>query len=345
MLARGLRLRSPAAATIVCVVVVASAAVFIGRWVGQRIVAHRPFPLSFKVTVADAGGLPLKDARPVAFMFPFTNTTDRPVKIESVIAGCGCVDVAAEPMVVPPQGRGSITAHLQPALGELSKGVRVRVHGRPDPMLLSLKARFSDGVLPQETTSNIGRARQGTAMERVVGLRIEPWCRSRPKRVKSVRGIVHADLVGMNKWDMGLRLRVPKGRTRGMRGAFEDVIRIYGDETGEGEPLLTLGVAGWVEQTVEFFPPQAFLGICTGGAGGMDVEVRGKEPFRVREIQSSDSRVHARVLRQVSPTSAVLRVGVKGEESAIVATSVEVELSNGDIYKLPVVGRLVVNTP
>jgi len=312
----------------------------VAGWGARTMNSGERFPLEFRQGAIDMGSLPLARTGPVEFRFDFVNRCEDDVEIDSVTAGCGCLNASAEPKVIPPGGHGTIVAYLEPSLGVLDKGVRVRLKGYSRSKTLHLKATFSNGILADETIVDLGHAKQGARLERSIGLHVAPWYKSPIVKIESQRGLVRANLTDVAGSGKRVRIWVPDNATRGMSGGFSDAVSFYGEGPESPQLLLTLGVAGWVESRVEFVPQNAFFGFGGLGSAAMDVDVRGKEHFEVVALRTTDSRIRAR-LRYVSDTTAVLHVELTSQTPAIVTGHVEIELDGNEIYKLPVAGRFI----
>jgi hypothetical protein len=108
---------------------------------GQQVQA-----IQFQELIHDFGYVD-QDGGPVTYSFQFANIGDRPVKILSVQASCGCTtpDWTREP--VPPGKSGFIQASFDPKgrPGYFNKSLTVTTDADPNPFILQIKGQVSVG--------------------------------------------------------------------------------------------------------------------------------------------------------------------------------------------------------
>src|SRR5690606_34739205 len=95
--------------------------------------------------VAEAGG-------PVIHEFVFTNHSDRPVKILSVNASCGCTTPGWSKESVQPGETGFVKASYNPKgrAGYFNKSLTVITDLKPEPIILYIKGHVSSDATPAE---------------------------------------------------------------------------------------------------------------------------------------------------------------------------------------------------
>jgi hypothetical protein len=103
-------------------------------------------PLQFQEMIHDFGYVD-QNGGPVTYSFQFANVGDRPVKILSVQASCGCTtpDWTREP--IPPGKGGFIQASYDPKgrPGYFNKSLTVTTDADPNPFVLQIKGQVSVG--------------------------------------------------------------------------------------------------------------------------------------------------------------------------------------------------------
>jgi len=317
-------------------------AVILGRSIALSAIhsreLRRPFPLHFSSDTLDAGAVPL--GKPAHFEFRFANSTNRPVHILQVVSSCGCVNAEADKAEVRPGESGAVRADLSPTVGEVSKALRVLLREHPRPQILKLQARFTNGVIAEESTVDLGTTRQGGLVERVLKLRVEPRVRALPITAISHQGVVRAEPTTLPGGGRGLRLTVPASATRGRMGALQDAVSVYLGEPGSASPPLTLGVSLRVDSSVDLVPAQVSFGFRHTGAVTETVAIRGRQNFRIAGMTSSDGRVVAR-WTAASDTEASVAIVARSPRPATVSAYVTVVLADGETHLLPVTVRFL----
>lgn len=103
-------------------------------------------PLQFQEATHDFGYVD-QEGGPVTFAFQFANVGDRPIRILSVQASCGCTtpDWTRDP--VPPGKGGFVQASYDPKgrPGYFSKSLTVTTDADPNPFILQIKGQVSMG--------------------------------------------------------------------------------------------------------------------------------------------------------------------------------------------------------
>lgn len=94
-------------------------------------------PLEFKVTKHSFGKI--KQNVPVTTEFTFTNTSAKPVIIETATAECGCTtpDYPKEPIMKGKTGVIKVTYNAA-AMGQFTKKVNVKIASVPQPVVLTI---------------------------------------------------------------------------------------------------------------------------------------------------------------------------------------------------------------
>ena len=94
-------------------------------------------PIKFKDVVHDFGKI--KQGVPVNYAFAFTNTSDKPVVIESATASCGCTTPVKPDAPISKGKDDKITAGFNAAnAGPFNKTIYVKVAGLDQPMELKI---------------------------------------------------------------------------------------------------------------------------------------------------------------------------------------------------------------
>jgi hypothetical protein len=94
-------------------------------------------PVEFKETKHSFGKIP--QGKPVTTEFSFTNTSDKPVVIESAVAGCGCTKPEYPETPVLKGKSASIKVTYNAANpGSFTKTVTVKIAGVAEPLILTI---------------------------------------------------------------------------------------------------------------------------------------------------------------------------------------------------------------
>ena len=99
--------------------------------------AQTTAPVEFKETKHSFGKIP--QGKPVTTEFAFTNTSDKPVVIESAVAGCGCTKPEYPETPVLKGKKASIKVTYNAAsVGNFTKTVTVKLAGVAEPIVLTI---------------------------------------------------------------------------------------------------------------------------------------------------------------------------------------------------------------
>jgi hypothetical protein len=94
-------------------------------------------PVEFKETKHSFGKIP--QGKPVTTEFVFKNTSDKPVVIESAVAGCGCTkpEYPETPVL---KGKTSVikVTYNAASVGNFTKNVTVKLAGIAEPIILTI---------------------------------------------------------------------------------------------------------------------------------------------------------------------------------------------------------------
>lgn len=115
-------------------------------WWGISAYGQQSKPLQFREETFDFGGVP-EEGGPVQHEFVFTNASNRPVKILTVQASCGCTTPAWSKDPVAPGKTGFIQASFNPKgrPGYFSKTLTVTTDLDGNPLLLQIKGQVNSG--------------------------------------------------------------------------------------------------------------------------------------------------------------------------------------------------------
>jgi len=94
--------------------------------------------LTFETTSHNFGTIK-EDGGPAVYTFKFTNTGNKPLKIDRAQPGCGCTVTDFTKDDVPPKGQGYVKATFDPngRVGTFNKSVMVYSNAKPSPQVLS----------------------------------------------------------------------------------------------------------------------------------------------------------------------------------------------------------------
>lgn len=140
-------------------------------WVGLFFVTgafgQQVKPMQFQELIHDFGYVD-QDGGPVTYSFQFANVSNRPVKILSVQASCGCTtpDWTKDP--IGPGGSGFVQASYDPKgrPGYFNKSLTVATDADSNPVILQIKGQVSTGnglPQPSEFRSAVGSLRFKTS--------------------------------------------------------------------------------------------------------------------------------------------------------------------------------------
>lgn len=118
-----------------------------------EVIAQQLKPVQFQEEVHDFGYVD-QEGGAVTYAFQFSNTSNRPIRILSVQASCGCTtpDWTRDP--VAPGAGGFIQASFNPKgrPGYFNKSLTVTTDFDPNPVILQIKGQVSSGTgLPDES--------------------------------------------------------------------------------------------------------------------------------------------------------------------------------------------------
>jgi hypothetical protein len=101
--------------------------------------------LNFKETKYSFGKI--KQGVPATHVFTFTNVSDKPVVIESAVAGCGCTTPEYPKGAIAKGATNDIkVTYNAAAMGAFTKQVTVRVAGEQDPIVLNIEGEVVDAA-------------------------------------------------------------------------------------------------------------------------------------------------------------------------------------------------------
>lgn len=94
--------------------------------------------IKFSKETHDFGNIPHN--KPATFEFTFTNTGDSPLKVEGVIASCGCSAVEFSKDAINPNGTGKIKVSYDAAVkGPFTKSFTVKTNSKTPVKNLTIK--------------------------------------------------------------------------------------------------------------------------------------------------------------------------------------------------------------
>jgi len=106
--------------------------------VAVPVFAQTTAPAEFKETKHSFGKIPQN--KPVTTEFSFTNTTDKPIVIESAVAGCGCTKPEYPETPITKGKKGIIKVTYNAANpGAFTKNVTVKFAGVAEPIVLTIE--------------------------------------------------------------------------------------------------------------------------------------------------------------------------------------------------------------
>ena len=102
-------------------------------------------PLDFKETKYSFGKI--KQGVPATHVFTFTNVSDKPVVIESAVAGCGCTTPEYPKGAIAKGASNDIkVTYNAAAMGAFTKQVTVKIVGEQDPIVLNIEGEVVDAA-------------------------------------------------------------------------------------------------------------------------------------------------------------------------------------------------------
>lgn len=101
------------------------------------VLAQTNSPVSFKETKHSFGKI--AQGKPVTTEFAFTNVSDKPVVIESAVAGCGCTkpEYPETPVMKGKTAAIKVTYNAA-SVGNFTKNVTVKLAGVAEPIILTI---------------------------------------------------------------------------------------------------------------------------------------------------------------------------------------------------------------
>ncbi|MBG9378454.1 DUF1573 domain-containing protein [Panacibacter sp. DH6] len=101
------------------------------------VLAQTNAPVSFKETKHSFGKI--AQGKPVTTEFSFTNVSDKPVVIESAVAGCGCTkpEYPETPIMKGKSATIKVTYNAA-SVGNFTKTVTVKLAGTAEPIVLTI---------------------------------------------------------------------------------------------------------------------------------------------------------------------------------------------------------------
>lgn len=97
----------------------------------------------------------IKQGTPVTTYFEITNTSDKPLVIESATAGCGCTtpEYAKEP--IPPKGTARLKVGYNAAnMGPFTKPVNIKFAGVPEQKIINITGEVVDNAAYESYTKS-----------------------------------------------------------------------------------------------------------------------------------------------------------------------------------------------
>lgn len=105
--------------------------------------AQSTAPIAFSETSHNFGKI--KQGVPASYVFTFKNTSDKPVVIESAVAGCGCTTPEYPKGAIAPGSSDKIKVTYNAAnLNEFTKQVTVKVANVQEPIILTINGVVVD---------------------------------------------------------------------------------------------------------------------------------------------------------------------------------------------------------
>ncbi len=122
----------------------------------STVFAQQAKTLQFKEEVFDFGMI-AEDGGPVTHEFVFTNNSNRPVKILTVQASCGCTTPDWTKEIVQPGKTGFIQASYNPKgrPGYFNKSLTVTTDFEPNPIMLQIKGQVTTDAKPNESDFSV----------------------------------------------------------------------------------------------------------------------------------------------------------------------------------------------
>ena len=109
-------------------------------------------PLQFAATKHSFGKI--KQHIPATYSFTFKNVSDKPVVIESAVAGCGCTTPEYPKGVIAKGGSNKIkVTYNAEAMGGFTKQVTVKVANIAEPIILNIEGEVVTATVASKGTA------------------------------------------------------------------------------------------------------------------------------------------------------------------------------------------------
>jgi hypothetical protein len=112
----------------------------------------------------------IKQNVPATYVFNFTNTSDKPVVVESAVAGCGCTTPEFPKAPIAKGKTGTIKVTYNAAnSGKFTKEVTVKFLDAPQPIVLTIEGEVNPAGNPTDAKAAPGKKPGKAALVPVKG--------------------------------------------------------------------------------------------------------------------------------------------------------------------------------
>lgn len=273
------------------------------------------------------------------FVFEFENVYEETLHIAGVRASCGCTTPTLTKDTLKTWEKGAVVATLnsQSFLGYRTATITVTID-RPffAEVQLNIQAHVRSDVVLSPGQIDFGSLDQGREAQRKVSISYAGRQDWKIVDVRSASPHLEVELQetaragGRVSYDMTVYLKPDAPG-----GFLTDQLVLITDDPRLGQ--VPIQVEGKIQAPLTVSPASLFLGVLSPGQSvTKQLVVRGREPFRIKQVRCSDSRFDFAPTDQLKTTHVVPVRFAAGADAGKVAETIEIETDVG--------GSLVVST-
>jgi hypothetical protein len=248
--------------------------------------------------------------------FILKNVGNADLRIQQVVAACGCTATNASSEVIAPGGEGTIHVEFDTSgfSGSKSKGVRVLTTDMDNPSSdLTIKGNIETDVKIQPAVLNFGNVPRSSAPSKTVEVSVRPGSDVQLTEVKNYSKFIEAKKLSNDPKSMKIEVALKPGAPLGI--LRDRIVVAYGKDS---QSLLNIPVTANVKGNVKVEPATLSFGIIEGAnemKRSIKIENSGPEQLEIKSVEPSDASI--KVTHEVIKPGKIFVVHVSVNPSAV----------------------------
>jgi hypothetical protein len=248
--------------------------------------------------------------------FILKNVGNADLRIQQVVAACGCTATATTSEVIPAGGEGTIHVQFDTAgfSGSASKGVRVLTTDLDHPSSdLTIKGNIETDVKVQPAILNFGDVPRSSNSSKTVDVTVRQGSDVQLSDVKNFSKFIEAKKVSSDPKNMRIAVTLKPGAPLGV--LRDRIVVAYGKDSSS---LLNVPVVANIKGNLKVEPATLSFGIIEGPNAmkrSIKIENQGTEQLEIQSVEPSDSAM--KVSHEVIKPGKIFVVHVSIDPAAV----------------------------